>query len=400
MERLTDEELIALLADTESDRAERKQAATDGEKIAQTICAFANDMPNHQRPGVLFVNAKDDGSCANKPVDDQALLTLSDMRSNGNILPIPTMTVEKRTLGGHEFAVVTVMPADAPPVRYKGTSFIRVGPRRAIASAQEERVLREKRRAKDLPFDVQTIYSSKLTDLQKSLFEDEYLPSAFSPEVVAANGRSYAEQLAALRMVQSADDPIPTLVGILVLCPRVRDFVPGAYVQFLRIQGTELSDPIVDELEIDGPLAQLIRRLDEKVESHTRTAVDLTSAPREKRTADYPLAALEQLTRNAIMHRTYEGTNAPIRVTWFDDRIEISNPGGPFGTVTKRNWGTPGVADYRNPAIAEALKTLGFVQRFGVGIATAKRALKDNGNPDLEWQIEDTYVAVTIRRRP
>ncbi len=103
MERLSDEELVALLADTDSDRAERMQAVTDGEQIAQAICAFANDMPNHQRPGVLFVNmpvsflanglsmatdrretamnAKDDGTCANNPVDDQTLLTLSDMRS-------------------------------------------------------------------------------------------------------------------------------------------------------------------------------------------------------------------------------------------------------------------------------------------------------------------------------
>ncbi len=310
------------------------------------------------------------------------------------------MTVEKRRLNGHELAVVTVMPADAPPVRFKGTSFIRVGSRRAIASLQEERILREKRRAKDLPFDVQPMFSAKLGDLQKSLFEDEYLPSAFAPGVLASNGRTYAEQLAALRMVSAGDDPIPTLLGVLVLCPRVRDFVPGAYVQFLRIQGSELADPIVDALEVEGPLGRLVTRLGDKLESHTRTAVDLTSGPREKRTSDYPLAALEQLTRNAIMHRSYEGTNAPVRVTWFDDRIEISNPGGPFGTVTKKNWGTPGVADYRNPSIAEAMKTLGFVQRFGVGIATAKRALANNGNPDLEWQIEDTHVAVTVRRRP
>lgn len=99
------------------------------------------------------------------------------------------------------------------------------------------------------------------------------------------------------------------------------------------------------------------------------------------------------------MHRTYEGTNSPVRVTWFEDRIEITSPAGPFGIVTKKNWGTAGVTDYRNPSIAEAMKTLGFVQRFGVGIATAARALEANGNPDMEWQVEDAYVAVTVRGR-
>jgi ATP-dependent DNA helicase RecG len=46
-------------------------------------------------------------------------------------------------LKGDDVAVVLVQPADAPPVRFKGTVWIRVGPRRAIASPQEERILAE-----------------------------------------------------------------------------------------------------------------------------------------------------------------------------------------------------------------------------------------------------------------
>ena len=64
-------------------------------------------------------------------------------------------------------------------------------------------------------------------------------------------------------------------------------------------------------------------------------------------------------------------------MTWYDDRIEITNPGGPFGIVSAANFGKPGVADYRNPNLAEALKVLGFVQKFGAGIATARRALAE-----------------------
>ena len=57
---------------------------------------------------------------------------------------------------------------------------------------------------------------------------------------------------------------------------------------------------------------------------------------------DYPIVALQQLVRNAIMHRDYETSNAPVRITWFNDRIEIQNPGGPFGQVTCENFGTAG----------------------------------------------------------
>lgn len=100
------------------------------------------------------------------------------------------------------------------------------------------------------------------------------------------------------------------------------------------------------------------------------------------------------------MHRTYEQTNAPVRITWFNDRVEIQNPGGPFGQVTRANFGQPGVTDYRNPHLAEAIKNLGYVQRFGVDIALTRQEMAKNGNPPPEFEVEDSHVAVVLRRRP
>ena len=92
------------------------------------------------------------------------------------------------------------------------------------------------------------------------------------------------------------------------------------------------------------------------------------------------------------MHRSYDATNAPVRVTWYDDRIAITNPGGPYGIVTEANFGQPGFSDYRNPNLAEAMRVLGFVQRFGVGIATARRELAATGNPPLEFVVSQSHV--------
>ena len=80
------------------------------------------------------------------------------------------------------------------------------------------------------------------------------------------------------------------------------------------------------------------------------------------------------------------------------DRIEIHSPGGPFGLVTAENFGRPGLTDYRNPHIAEAMKVLGYVQRFGVGIATAQKELAANGNPRAEFQVEARMVVAVLRR--
>jgi ATP-dependent DNA helicase RecG len=399
--RYSDAELESMLDDAESDRVERKESwkGDAPEKARQALCAFANDLPNHRKPGVLFVGVRDDGSASGLTITDDLLQTLGHMKTDGKILPPPTITVEKRTLRGADVAVVTVYPADGTPVRYDGRSWIRLGPRRGVATRQDERILDEKRRYRDLPFDVQPIPSSDIDTLSQSLFEQEYLPNAIAPDLLAGNDRSYTERLSACKMISQADNPSPTVLGQLVLGKSPRDWIPGAYVHFLRIRGTEYSDQIVDDSVIDGPIGQVLRRLDEKLDAHNSNSVEFTSQPTESRSASYPRAALQQLTRNAVMHRIYDGTHAPVRVYWFDDRIEMLNPGGPFGASTIENFGQPGITDYRNPHLAEAMKVLGFVQRFGVGIAVARSALRKNGNPPLEFRAQISNVLSIVRTR-
>ncbi|MBL8297867.1 MAG: putative DNA binding domain-containing protein [Rhodanobacteraceae bacterium] len=400
---MTDDELIQLLDSLESDRVERKRNWAGGAPtaIAQAICAFANDLPRHEQPGVIFIGAEDDGAPARIQVTDQLLLTVADLKGDGRMLPPPSLVVERRHLKGADMVVVTVTPSDTPPVRFEGRVWIRIGPRRGIATAQDERILNEKRRYRDRTFDIRPLTSCPLHELNRHVFENEYLPRAVAPDVLEANGRSFEQRLAALGMIASIDDPTPTVVGMLTLGNTPRTWLPCAYVQFLRIRGTELTDPVVDEQEFDGTIDLTLRRLDDKLRATLANAVDFTSGTTtEIRRSAYPLVALQQIVRNAVMHRNYEGTNAPVRVYWFDDRIEITNPGGPYGMVNRQNFGRPGVSDYRNPNLAAVLKTLGFVQRFGVGIAQARQALVANGNPELEFVVEDAIVLATIRRAP
>jgi len=393
-----DHELEQLLADLESDRVERKESLSPIDKIQQAICAFANDLPDHRKPGILFIGIADNGACAGLTVDDKLLRRLADIRSEGNILPMPTMIVQKRIFMGCEVAVVAVEPSDAPPIRYRGRVYVRVGPTSRLASAEEERRLSERRRARDLPFDLQPLPSARLADLDKELFQRLYLPSAVSPEILEENRRSLEHQMSSLRFVTAEEPHLPTILGVLVVGIDPRRFIPGDYIQFLRIDGTELTDPLKDQKEIDGALSDLLRLLDEILRANIAVASDPTADPVEIRRPDYPLAALQQLARNAVMHRSYEGTNAPVRITWFEDRIEILNPGGPYGQVTRANFGQPGVADYRNPNLAGAMKNLGYVQRFGFGILLARQELEKNGNRPPDFQIRDSSVLVTIWR--
>ncbi|PXF57287.1 MAG: transcriptional regulator [Deltaproteobacteria bacterium] len=391
---VTNQELEHLLQDLESDRVERKASAGDRSKIRRTICAFANDLPGHGQPGVIFIGINDDGRCSNLRITDELLKTLSSMRSDGNILPPPTMVVQKHILNGCELVVIAVEPSDSPPVRYQGRVWIRVGPRLDIATNEDERRLAGRRRAVDLPFDYRPVQGASLEDLDIDFFRKTYLPSAIPPDVLEQNQRPVEQQLASLRFLTKEN--IPNFGAILVLGKESPAWIPCAYVQFLRIEGRLLTDPIKNSKKLAGPLINVLDLLDELLRINISATIDVISSSQEIQRPDYPVMALLQLVRNAVMHRSYENTNAPVKVYWFSDRIEISNPGGLYGQVNPENFGK-GATDYRNPLIAESMRVLGYVQRFGMGIQLAKHELEQNGNPPPEFQFEPGSFLVTVR---
>ena len=393
---LSDEKLIRLIEGGESDHVEFTGAANDLDKLREAICAFANDLPGHKQPGVLFVGLEDDGRCANLSVDDALLQKLGGLRSDGKILPFPSLEVAKKNLRGCEVAVVQVEPSDNPPVKMDGRCWIRTGPRRAQASPEEERRLTEKRRWGNVSYDMQGVAGATVeNDLDVQRFQNEYLPAAVSPEVLAENRRDEREQMKALRLVTR--DGTPTVTAILMLGKNPHDWFPGAYVQFVRYDGEEVPAPVLDQAELIGPLSDQLREADRLLKRHISTALD-TEGDRHVEKPDYPFIALRELVRNAVVHRNYENSHTPVRVTWLNGHIQISSPGSVYEAVTKQNFGTPDATSYRNPSIAEAMKNQGFMERFGMGIPLARQALEANGNPPPEFDVQDTFVFATIRK--
>ena len=109
------EEIRALLNDIENDRVERTISTTNTDKFGQAICAFANDLPNHQQPGYLFLGVKDDGTVQGLNVTDDLLKNISAIRTDGNIQPQPSMVVEKVPLEEGDIVMIKVQPSVFPP---------------------------------------------------------------------------------------------------------------------------------------------------------------------------------------------------------------------------------------------------------------------------------------------
>ena len=393
---LTTDQLRALIADHESDRVELTVSTKDTDKFGEAVCAFANDFPGHRQPGYLVVGVRDDGNASGLTVTDALLRNLGALDTNVNIEPLPALTVQKHTLPGGEVAVVEVLPSDLPPVRYKGRVWIRVGPARRAANQQEERILTERRTALQRAFDVRPCRGCTIQDLILDLFLVTYLPAAVDRTVIEENERTVEEQMASLRFHDLAAG-CPTNAGALLFAKDPLRWMPGAWIQFVRWSGTTMADDPIEEKRFSGDLITVLREIEAFISPLPRSRPVAHSALRERTVTDYPPVAVRELLLNAIMHRSYE-SNAPVRFNWYEDRIEIQNPGGLYGAASPENF--PRQTDYRNPVVSEALATLGYVNAFGRGVIRAQEALRRNGNPEPEFTFEASHVLVTIRRAP
>jgi ATP-dependent DNA helicase RecG len=190
----------------------------------------------------------------------------------------------------------------------------------------------------------------------------------------------------------------PTNGAVILFGKDPEAFVPGAYVQYVRYAGESQATEVLLERRFGGDLLQVMRSLDQLAMDVAVARPIRLSNLSETTVRDYPEVALHELLMNALIHRNYDNSTTPISINQFSDRIEIQNPGSLFGDLTRGQF--PNGVSYRNPVLAEAAKTLGFVNRFGRGVAVAQRELLQNGSPPLEYIVGDNHMLMILRKRP
>jgi ATP-dependent DNA helicase RecG len=387
------EDLLATLGRVESPTLEFKREAGNRDVLRKAICALANDLVG-RGGGDLLIGVDRDGRPFAIDTSDEGLLKIAQLRDEGRLLERPSLTVERAIFDGAPVIRVHVNASGAPPVRLDGVAWVRPGPLTKRASSDDERILIERRRSASLPFDAHPLAGTGQSDLDVELLRSTYLVAAVDPEVVEENDRPLGQQLKSLRLVHPTG--LATPLGILLGGFDPTSVIPGAYLQFVRYLGVDADAPIRDEEEIRDNLITGIRTLTALLQANVTREVKEVDPLTERAVDDYPLPALREAIFNAVVHRTYEVSNAPIRILWFDDRVEVTNPGGPFGAVSPENFDQ--VNDYRNPSLAAAMKTLGFVNRFGRGIERMRLQMRRNGNPAPEFEVTPSWWRVTLRR--
>ena len=282
---LTQKQLVQILGNPESYNIEITSSTTNMDKFCQAICAFSNDLPGDDKSGYLIIGAEDNGKLSGLRVDDGLLLKMTNIRTDGNILPQPVMTVERFVLEGGDLLVVEVKPSEFPPVRYRGRIWVRIGPRKSIASEAEEKILMERRISNIRTFDAMPCIGTTLADIDINLVRSEFLPKAVASEILADDKRPLEEQLASLGFFDLRYN-CPTNGCIILFGGNPGRYFPGAYVQYVRFKGVDRAGEIINEHKFGNNLCHDLIKIDAFVETSV-SQKELTENGNEKAEFDF-----------------------------------------------------------------------------------------------------------------
>ena len=373
----------------ESEHIERTKSY-DLNKIRENICAFANDLSNSRKAGIIFVGQNDDLACANLSFGDKELTALAD---ESNLIPFPVFSVQQIEVNKCKAIAIIVQPSLSVPVRFKQTVFVRIGASTRKASHEAEQRLIQKQRHHFSSFELSAVRGATIDDLDLVRFQLELLPQLVDPDTLAENGRDITEWLENFHFINP--QTIPTTLGILTIGKTPQSLMRCAYIEMVRVKDTELNvEKIIFRKKFTGTIIDQIKQIEMAITNFVETNYQFDGFTRLERLS-VPAGVVRELVINGLVHRTYEGTNAPVDLFWFDDHIEIISPGGVHGRVTKENFGT-GVRDYLNPELVGICKAFGFVEQLGSGLRRVKRELDRNGNLPPEFDISDQSVMVNV----
>jgi predicted HTH transcriptional regulator len=166
----------------------------------------------------------------------------------------------------------------------------------------------------------------------------------------------------------------------MLLFGRDRTFhFPDCWAQCGRFVGTDKAR-IFDHIEIEEPLPQSVDSIMLFLKKHAMRGADFSEV-RRRDVWSIPLEPLREAVINALVHADWSQRGGPVRVAFFDDRIEIENPGILPPGITVEDM-KQGVSKIRNPVIARVFRELNLIEQWGSGVPRIFSQVAEQGFPE------------------
>jgi ATP-dependent DNA helicase RecG len=359
-------------------------------EIGSELAAFANTQGGYLLMGV------DDNGLVVGVTDDCRKLEERLMGISRICSPPIALTVEEVAVEDKSILVAHVPEGKDKPHRVRDICYVRVGSTVQHATREEERWMFQE--SGEVLFERTPLWEAGYEDLDATRIRRYF--GQRSPEAIVNTERplhELVEQADLPLVVRRGDQLVPTVAAMLLFGRRPQYFLPQAFVSAARFPGLDLNVTAIDRATFRGTVDELIEQSTAFVRRNMRTASILEDAKLPRRTdiPEYPLRAVREAVTNACVHRDYSRWSQEVAIRMFDDRLEVSSPGSLVRGMTVQDLGT-GKYAARNPTLAEAMREIGLIERFGTGIRMMRREMEALGSALPIFVVDEDSFTVTL----
>lgn len=320
----------------------------------KSVSAFANGIG-----GTLFFGVENDGTVNkglfNPQKDAEAISRLIQTR----IIPMPEINLKAVEEKGHKILCLIVKTGRNTPYYYSADgikqAYVRIGNDSVPAPEDilNELILKGQNKTYD-----SSDTEFKKEDYSFTLMEATYRQRTnlkFESTDYHSFGLVNPNGMLTVAGALLADQHI--IYNSRVFCTRWNGLIKGS-----------IYDDAIDDKEYEGNLIHLLNSSCDFIKNNSKVRFEKQARYRVDK-PDYAERAVTEVMVNALIHRNYVSPGTEIHIDMFDDRVEITSPGGMFeGGVIQNKDLSAITSARRNPIIADLFHRMKFMERRGSGL--------------------------------
>ena len=378
------ENLKRIIAEGESVEVKFKQSFHSVQEIARIISAFANTQG-----GLLFLGLKDDGTIEGIK-ENLDIVQQKISQANSIIHPAPLTNVEIHTPEHKKIILIIIHKADSSVFHsVEGVIYVRLGS--TVQKLEGQSIVEFLRNRQILLFEESLEFSASLKDIDENKVK-EYLNLRKQTDYL--QNHSVQDFLLSKKLISFQPDIKLKSAALLFFAYDPQSFFPYSLIKLVRFDGIEPIKVLAYE-EAKGNLPQIIDHSVNFMRRFIAKEFVITETKR-KEIPFLPEDAVREAIINAVAHRDYFNKNE-IQLSIFDDRVEITNPGGLPEGMSPELLGSLSIQ--RNPKIYQLLKDYAYMEGIGSGISKIRRLMKENKLPDPEFIITKDFFRLVLHLR-
>lgn len=375
-------EIKSIIAAGEGYNAEFKVSVPSKIKeITEEVCAFANASG-----GVVLIGVDDANTIKGIIIDNAKRSAIQN--SINEISPVIKCDFNIVEIDGKDIAVIEVPSGQNKPYVLSGAIYVRQGPNSQKLTTVEE--------MRDFFQQADKIYFDDAICKEANIEDDiaKENINTFRFEAGLVNATSDEQLFTNLKLV--TNDGQLKNGAVLFFGSNPEKFFEKAVIRCVAFDGID-KRYIVDDKLMTGTLYQQYQKSMIWLKSKLDVRYDIEGEggkPR-KELWEIPETAFKEIIINSLAHRDYYDKGARITIEVFNDRVEISNPGGLVSAVPKSEFGKRSAS--RNPLIFGLFERMRLVEQIGSGITRIRDVMNDEGLTPPEFNIDGMFT-VTLRR--